>query len=178
MSVSRPVSRDRRSQDRGQTLAEFAITAPILFLLLFGVIQVGLLMASQNGLVNGVRDSTRRAATYRVNDQSLTGAIFGAVCDAVEEELSKRLHKEMPGFIDDPARLDTTIVYEWNPDPTTGEYSLIANITVEYDAPLFIPLVGILLNPPNPDTFPLRASEQMRIENPPIAPTDISPQEC
>src|SRR5215207_11240171 len=116
----------RRRGERGQALAEFAITAPILFLLLFGVIQVGLLMATQNGLVNGVRDSTRRAATYRVNEQSLSGAIFNAVCDAVDDELAKRLQKEMPGFINDPSRRTTTVVYEWNPDPTTNEYSLIA----------------------------------------------------
>jgi Flp pilus assembly protein TadG len=175
--MSRVRSRYRRHEG-GQSLAEFAITAPILFLLLFGVIQVGLLMASQNGLVNGVRDSTRRAATYRVNDQSLTGAIFTAVCDAVEDELAKRLQKEIPGFIDDPARLDTTIIYEWNPDPTTGEYSLVANITVEYQSLLFVPLVGILLHPSDPAVFPLKASEQMRIENPALAPTVITPQEC
>src|SRR5215211_8203722 len=93
-----------RSRERGQALPEFAIIAPILFLLLFGVIQVGLLMATQNGLVNGVRDSTRRAATYRVNEQSLSGAIFNAVCDAVDDELAKRLQKEIPGFINDASR--------------------------------------------------------------------------
>src|SRR5215213_2987950 len=138
MSVRPPGRRNARDRERGQALAEFALTAPILFLLLFGVIQVGLLMASQNGLVNGVRDSTRRAATYRVNEQSLNGFIFNAVCDAVEAELAKRLAKEIPGFINDPARLDTTIIYDWNQDPTTTEYSLIANVTVEYTAPLFI----------------------------------------
>jgi Flp pilus assembly protein TadG len=165
------VRHGRRAHERGQTLAEFAITAPILFLLLFGVIQVGLLMATQNGLVNGVRDSTRRAATYRVNEQSLSGAIFTAVCDAVDDELAKRLEKEIPGFIDDPGRRITTVEYSWNPDPTTNEYSLIANVTVQYTAPLFIPLVGLVLNPSNPDRFPLSASEQMRVENPPITPT-------
>jgi len=163
--------RNGRRREQGQTLAEFAITAPILFLLLFGVIQVGLLMATQNGLVNGVRDSTRRAATYRVNEQSLSGAIFNAVCDAVDDELQKRLQKEIPGFINDPGRRVTTVEYTWNPDPTTNEYSLIANVTVQYTAPLFIPLVGLLLNPSNPDRFPLSASEQMRVENPPITPT-------
>jgi len=165
--------RNRRRREQGQTLAEFAITAPILFLLLFGVIQVGLLMATQNGLVNGVRDSTRRAATYRVNEQSLSGAIFTAVCDAVDDELEKRLQKEIPGFINDPGRRTTTVEYTWNADPTTNEYSLIANVRVQYTAPLFIPLVGLLLNPANPDRFPLSASEQMRVENPPITP--ISP---
>lgn len=170
MSVT-TLLRIRQGRENGQTLAEFAITAPILFLLLFGVIQVGLLMATQNGLVNGVRDSARRAATYRVNEQSLSGAIFNAVCDAVDDELEKRLQKEIPGFINDPSRRTTTVVYEWSADPTPGEYSLIANVTVQYTAPLFIPLVGILLNPGNPDRFPLSASEQMRVENPPLSPS-------
>jgi Flp pilus assembly protein TadG len=176
--MNRPRRSTKRTRAGGQALAEFAIIAPILFLLLFGVIQVGLLMAAQNGLVNGVRDSTRRAATFRVNDQSLNGAIFNAVCSAVETELSSRLQKEMPGFIDDPARLNTTIAYEWNADPTSGEYSLIANVTVRYSALLFIPLVGQLLNPSDPDSLLLTASEQMRVENPPLNPTDLSTETC
>ena len=167
-----------RSRERGQALPEFALVAPLLFLLLFGVLQVGLLMAAQNGLVNGVRDSTRRAATYRVNELSLNGTIFNAVCGAVETELVNRLEKEMPGFIDDPARLDTVIVYEWIADPTSGEYSLIANVTVRYQAILFIPLVGGLLNPSNPDSYELSASEQMRVENPPLTPTSLAPETC
>lgn len=169
-------TRARRRREGGQALPEFALVAPLLFLLLFGVIQLGLLMASQNGLVNGVRDSARRAATYRVSDQSLTGAIFGAVCTSVETELAARLRKEMPGF--DAGGLSTHIAYEWSPDPTNGEYSLIVNVTANYSAPLYVPLVGIVLHPSDPAHFPLSASEQMRVENPPLAPSDISTQDC
>lgn len=163
--------------ERGQALPEFALIAPLLFLLLFGVIQVGLLMASHNGLVNGVRDSARRAATYRVNEQSFGGGIFTAVCSAVEIELVNRLRDEIPGFVDDPSRLVTTITYEGIDDATTGEYSIVVDVTVAYTAPIYVPLVGIVLHPSDPANFPLSASEQMRVENPALS-VDLAPQTC
>jgi hypothetical protein len=158
-------------------MAEFAIVAPLLFLLLFGVIQVGLLMASQNGLVSGVRESARRTATYRVNDQSFGSEIFDAVCESVEIELVNRLRKEIPGFIDDPSRLLTTIEYEGFDEPTPGQYSIAAKLTVAYTAPIYVPLVGIVLHPSDPANYPLSASEQMRIENPTLT-VDLATQTC
>lgn len=172
------MTRPKRSAERGQALPEFALVAPLLFLLLFGVIQVGLLMAAQNGLVNGVRDSARRAATYRVTDLSLTGTIFNAVCGAVETELGNRLRKEIPGFVPDATRLNTTIAYVWIPDPTTGEYSVVATVSVTYSAPIYVPLVGYVIHPSDPANLVLSASEQMRVENPPLTPSDLTTQTC
>jgi hypothetical protein len=166
--------RRRRPEDRGQALAEFALVAPILFLLLFGVIQVGLIMASQNGLVNGVRDATRRAATYRVNDLTFAGG-GGGICGAVSTQLSKELRTSIPAFT--AARLHTSIHYEWETNPTSGEFFVVAHISATYDNPIYIPLVGIVLHPSDPGTFPLNASEQMRVENPALK-TSLSDQAC
>lgn len=172
MHVSR---RTRRARD-GQALAEFALVAPIFFLLLFGVIQLGLLMASQNGLVNGVRDSARRAATYRVNDESFDGGVtFSAICDSVSTELVNRLRKEIPGF--DSTRLSRTIRYEFVAEPTTG-YSLVAHVTASYANPIYVPLVGIVIHPSDPASYPLSASEQMRVENPTLTPASVTAQTC
>jgi Flp pilus assembly protein TadG len=168
----------RSRRQRGQALPEFALVAPIFFLLVFGVIQVGLLMATQNGLVNGVRDSARRAATYRVNDQSFDGGVtFSAVCDAVEIELTNRLRKEIPGFVP-TGRLTNTTEYKWVANPTSGEYSLIARVVATYTAPIYVPLVGLVLHPSDPGNFPLSASEEMRVENPALTPADTSTQTC
>ena len=67
----------RHAGDRaGQSLAEFALVAPIFFLLVFGVIQLGLVIAAQNGLVDGVREAARRAATYRINEGSFDATVW------------------------------------------------------------------------------------------------------
>src|SRR4051794_16743997 len=88
-------SRRERSQTdhrrRGQALAEFAIVAPIFFLLVFFVIQIGLIFAAQNGLVDGVRNAARRAATYRINDQSFNSTVWSSICDTIGTELDRQL---------------------------------------------------------------------------------------
>jgi Flp pilus assembly protein TadG len=56
------MSRDRRP-DRGQAMAEFALIAPLFFLLMFGVIQMGILFGGQIGLTNAARDVARYAST-------------------------------------------------------------------------------------------------------------------
>jgi len=165
-------------------MAEFALVAPILFLLLFGVIQLGLLFGGQNGLVNGVRDAARRAATYRVNDASLTDtSILSAVCTAVTNELTAKLGRELPAF--STARLHGPVVggveqpiisYHWeeNPGPApTGSNPansfLFVQVQASYDHPLYVPLVGIFfdaLDGTSDNAFTLSASEQMRVENP------------
>jgi Flp pilus assembly protein TadG len=164
----RTMRRNHRPE-RGQALVEFALIAPIFFLLLFGIIQLGLLFGAQNGLVDAVRDSTRRAATYRVNDLSLTGNTLGAICQVVRTEIDSRLAKQIPGYR--AANRTTTITYEWglnNDNPQT--YFLIAHVNVVYRHPLYVPLVNIVLDRFDGNSgdsqFTLEASEQMRIENP------------
>lgn len=159
-----------RRPDRGQAMAEFALIAPIFFLLLFSVIQLGLLFGAQNGLVNAVRDSTRRAATYRLNDASFDTTTFNGICDVIKSELDKRLGKEVPGFV--IANRTRSITYEWkrnNDTPTT--YFLVAHITVDYRHPLYVPLVSAFLDGVDglgDGRLRLDATEQMRVENPDI----------
>src|SRR5437867_11379791 len=116
MTALRRRSEARRS--RGQTLAEFAIVAPIFFLLVFTVIQLGLVMASQNGLVDGVRSATRRAATYRINEQSFDPTVWSSICSTIDTELTTRLKTRVIGF--SASRLTRTISYEWQQNPGGG----------------------------------------------------------
>jgi hypothetical protein len=166
----------RRSE--GQALPEFALVAPILFLLLFGVIQLGLIMAANNGLVNGVRDATRQAATYRVNEELIADdGSFNAVCTAVRAQLVTDLQREIPGF--DPAKLTTVISYDFGQDPNATAWYVTARIEATFGTRMFLPLDPLLEVMGVGSTgkfgagyFGLHASEQMRIENPDLpAPT-------
>lgn len=173
------VRRSPRRQ-RGQALVEFALIAPIFFLLLFGIIQLGLLFGAQNGLVDAVRDSTRRAATYRVNDLSLTGNTLGAICQVVRNEIDGRLAKQIPGYTS--ANRTTTITYEWGSNNDTPQtYFLVAHIDVQYRHPLYVPLVNIFLDGvdgANDNRLRLEASEQMRIENPDLLTSTGTATSC
>jgi Flp pilus assembly protein TadG len=179
--VTRPrILQGRREHEAGQALAEFALVAPIFFLLVFGVIQVGLVMASQNGLVDGVRDAARRAATYRINEESFDAVVFPAICTTVEGELDDRLANRIIGYA--AVNVSSQLTYEWKQNPSTGEYFLVARVDATYKNPLYVPLISAFLDGSdgtNDGFLSLVASEQMRVENPSLeTPTSLSAHSC
>jgi Flp pilus assembly protein TadG len=85
-----------RLGQRGQSMVEFALTVPLLLLLLFGIIDFGRAVFYQNELTNGAREGARVAvlASNPCNTelgsngaacggQTLTGT---TVCDAIRNE--------------------------------------------------------------------------------------------
>jgi Flp pilus assembly protein TadG len=156
--------RDRR--ERGQALTEFALIAPLLFLLLFSVIQLGFLMAGQIGFTNGVRETARYAAT-----------IPDATAAQVRTELlTNQLPKAIPGFRSTNIVNGSTTVsycYYTNPNNTASypSYSLRVIVTAVYRHPLFVPLVSNILDGfdgSNDSALTASAREEMRVENPRI----------
>lgn len=166
-----------RRRDRGQSLAEFALVAPIFFLLVFSVIQLGLVMAAQNGLVDGVRSAARRAATYRINEASFDSTVWPSICTTIEDEINARLSDRVIGY--NVAQLDRTITYEWEQDLQSGDYFLVAHVSATYHNPLYVPLISAFLDRSDgtaDNVLTLNATEQMRVENPALdTPTSTAP---
>jgi Flp pilus assembly protein TadG len=160
----------------GQALVEFAIVIPIFLLILFAIIQLGLLFGGQNSLTNAVRETARYAAPYRVIDSS------GAqdTCDNFV------LGKLQDSLRSNPLTSDTTtreiphIVYTWQIDPN-GDYYVQISVQADYKFPLYVPLVSQILDGMdgvNDNSLRLSAKEEMRIENPPLAPPTYAPVSC
>jgi Flp pilus assembly protein TadG len=176
MFVTSLYSDNARRRHAGQSLPEFAMIAPIFFLLVFSVIQLGLVFGTQNGLVNGVREAARRAATYRVNDGSFDGGVWTTICASVTEELRQLGDRTIPGY--DVDVLHPDVAYEWVQNPETGEYFLVAHVSATYDHPLYVPLVSWFIDRSDgtiDGVLTLSASEQMRVENPPLLPSPAPP---
>jgi Flp pilus assembly protein TadG len=74
------ISKLRRNQDRGAQLVEFALLAPLLLLLLLGIVEFGWLFSQNNDVRHGAREGARAAA---VNLGSNT-AIRAAACDSMD----------------------------------------------------------------------------------------------
>ena len=55
----------------GASAAEFALILPVLLLMLFGTLQVSLLMFSYNRMADAARDATRAMAVCTVTDPSI-----------------------------------------------------------------------------------------------------------
>lgn len=62
--------RDKDQTEQGATLVEYAVVAPFLFLLLFGIVEFALLTSSFTGVWTSAREGARYATT--VGDSTVT----------------------------------------------------------------------------------------------------------
>jgi Flp pilus assembly protein TadG len=168
---SMKMSSERPRSEAGQAMTEFALVAPLLFLLLFGIIQFGLLFGAQTGMVSAVRNTARYASTAPIYDQA--SAI--AICPQIKTQLTNELQAGLPGY--QSSRLTSLVTFTWyaNPDST---YGIRVTVKATYKHPLFVPLVGNLVDGfdgASDGSWTLSATETMRIENPPLSTTGSAP---
>jgi Flp pilus assembly protein TadG len=80
---ARPADKTRR----GATVVEFALVAPVMFLLIFGVIEFGRLMMVQQAMTNAAREACREASlATTINsadvDSVARNVMLGVMADA------------------------------------------------------------------------------------------------
>ncbi|MEO1064234.1 MAG: TadE family protein [Actinomycetota bacterium] len=121
----------RRPQrdDRGQATVELALVFPVILLLLLLLIQVGFVVRAHILTTHAAREGARVAA---VGEDPMAAAVASSGLD--------------------PRRMDV----ERSGGDAPGE---TVTITIEYDAPTDVPIVGRLL-----DDVEVRAEATMRIE--------------
>jgi Flp pilus assembly protein TadG len=79
MSITRSIIRSaagkRRRDRRGAAAVEFALVAPLLFMLVLGMMELGRMLMVQQILTNGAREGARRAVLPGVTDAEVQAAI-------------------------------------------------------------------------------------------------------
>ena len=108
----------RRRPDRGQAVVEFALTIPLVVLLLLGIVQVGLVVRDQILVVHASREAARAAAVDPDPDAARRAAIRSSTLDS--------------------HRLVTEIADRGAPGSTLS-------VTIRYSSPTEVPLIGRLL---------------------------------
>ncbi len=160
------------SRSKGQAVAEFALTLTPLMLVFTGTLQLGVILGTQIGLTNAARESARFAsvaATRTVTQAQSNG-------DAVLAYLRGSV---LPGKVSSysAAALVTTgtphtqVCYESFYDSAVGSYAVSVRLDVVYRHPLFIPLVGNILDGldgTTDGTLRISSSEELRVDNLPI----------
>ncbi len=124
-----------RRNESGQALVEFALVAPMLFLLLFGIIQFGIAFMNNVALTDAVRTGARKAAVSRSAadpTQATKSAVLGAADDLNQSKVS------------------ITVTSDW----VSGD-----NVTVTATYPYQINLLGIVVASGN-----LHSSTTERVE--------------
>jgi Flp pilus assembly protein TadG len=116
-------------------MVEFALVAPLLFLILFGIIQFGIAFMNNVALTDAVRAGARKAAVSRSAadpTQATKTAVLGAATDL------------------DPAKVSINVTSDW----VSGD-----TVTVDATYPYSINLLGIVVASGN-----LHSSTTERVE--------------
>jgi Flp pilus assembly protein TadG len=149
----------RDPRDRGQALVEFALIAPLLFILLFGIIQFGMTFGGQVGLSNAAREVARYASTVAPN----------TAVGTIQTQAIGVLQKSIPGYNGSAV---VTPTYCWYPNPTTPTtYSWKVLVSITYGHTLFVPLVGSIVDRFDgaaDNKWSTTVKEEMRVETLPI----------
>ncbi len=125
-----------RKNEEGQTLVEFALVAPILFLILFGIVQYGIAFKNSLALADAVRTGARQATVSR-NAPNPTATTKSAVTGAASDL--------------DTSKLNVTVTAPpWQPGAT---------VTVTATYPYSINILGIVVASGN-----LHSSTTERVE--------------
>lgn len=144
-----------RSRERGAALVEFAILAPLLILLIMGIIEFGWLFGQFNDVRHGAREGARFAAV----DGGTNAEIATRVCSAMEG-LSAGISQLTVQLDPDPdGDADTSIG-----EPATIE--VVATVESLTSAPLITVFLPSMLS----------SSVEFRLELEPSWTEDLSPQ--
>lgn len=163
--------RHRLPRSRGQGLVEFAMIVPILALILLAIIQFSFIFAAQIGVTNAVREAARIGAvtTPTANNSQATATateIYARLTNTTNGLLKRNVFAFNVANIVTSGAVDTQVCYR--EVGASSEYTVFVKVEAGYRHPIFIPLLGGLLD--GIDGVPdgglrIGAAEEMRVEN-------------
>lgn len=165
------MARKRHRKERGQSLIEFALTAPMLIVLLLGLVEMGHAFNSYMTIVAASRDSARMGAQLGVTSTNAKSTLLNLVVNETE-----RL-ENAPIPIGSPASTgnstsgtygtncgtnDPGVCVSWGfQTPVLGPLDKWVDVRVCYDHSLIVGIPGIVKEP-----IGLCSHTRIRIANP------------
>jgi Flp pilus assembly protein TadG len=160
-----PLSLRRRRTDRGQSLVEFAMVAPILVLLIFGLVDLGRLYQAYVTVQGAARDGARYGVTGR---SDCAGASDRYTCIQETAELQTDSLANHASAVSVTAQSWQFPGYSVaNPVGDPGKQCDLLQVKVEYDFKPATPLLNKIIGP-----IHLSAPEKM--VNEPFGPCSSS----
>jgi Flp pilus assembly protein TadG len=164
-----------RRRETGQALAEFAIVAIPMLLLLLGILQFGLIYNAQVGLTNAIRDAARYGSGLPATDAGSAGAAAASTYGRLTGSLADYVNPY------DVANLatGTEVCYRRHDDGNgalSADFPAYVSVTVAYDHPILVPLVGAIIAPSG--AFRITVTTEIRVDNPDQSTVTFVAPEC
>lgn len=148
------MKRARRSGWSGQSLAEFAIVFPVMFLILAAIIQLGLIFWAQNTLTQVARDTGRWASTQQ---ECSTAASTAAVVGTANELAATATLFGYRGGWTSPTNVGVVWTSDSGTCPPVGNQEVsFVRVTLNHQVPMFFPFLPVSGN--------LTTSSEFRME--------------
>lgn len=115
----------RRKARRGAAVVEFAFSAPILFLLVFGTVEFGRMIMVKHGFTNAAREGCRKAVLATTNDPNEVEAAVRRYLTGIASTDDVRIDVSSMGASGTEVSVDVRVNYSdisWVPFwPSEGE---------------------------------------------------------
>lgn len=95
-----------QDSDRGSSAVEFALVVPLLLLLLFGIIDYGIVFSQQSTLNSAVREGARRSV---INDPYTGAGSSPRTCDGIIRSIKNQLS----GLALDSSQVAVKVTHNW-----------------------------------------------------------------
>jgi Flp pilus assembly protein TadG len=152
-------------------MVEFALVAPLAFMLLLGVIVLGIVITSQVQLSNAVRDGARASAvcgsdpypttTTLPNGTKCSNGVDDANEDAYISSQLTSLHSSVAPATFTVLKPDGTV---WGNDARYCVKGYTLKLTATYEQPLFLPFMGQFFGNPATNTRTINATAEATCE--------------
>jgi hypothetical protein len=146
LRLARPPAESRttgkhRRKERGQSLIEFAVTAPMLLVLLLGLVEMGHAFNSYMTVVAAARDAARLGAQIGDGDIESDATDQATLTTLVQNEIARLENAPIPNTCADPGICIThgikeADVDEWVQVKVCYEHSMIVGVPGIGDGPI------------------------------------------
>lgn len=160
--------RVRESRERGQAIAEFALAAIPLFMLLLAILQFGFIYNAQVGLTNAVRDAARYGSSLTANTDASALTAATNSFSFLTGSLDKYVAPYNAGLLVSGSGA-SEVCYTQHTDGNAGQSPVWVDVSAQYRHPLLVPLVGALIDVfdgASDGSFSITASTELRVDNP------------
>jgi Flp pilus assembly protein TadG len=160
----------------GQAIAEFAIAAVPMLLLLLGIVQFALIYNAQVGLTNAIRDAARVGSTLTTIDN----ASAATTASTTYSKLTTSLATYVSPYNASNLVTGSKACVSQHADGA-GSNPAFVKVTVIYDHPVVIPIVGAILDTIDgtaDGAYRITVSTELRIDNPTQAAVSIVGSVC
>lgn len=157
-----PAWKCRLRGESGGTLVETALSMTLLLSLIFGIIEVGLMLYSYHFISNAAREGTRYAIVRGSSWGTTCGSYSSSGCTATTTQIQQYIRSlGFPGI--DPAKLSVTPTSSLtvggsscSPFTSCNAASNVVQVKVTYNFPFSVPFVS-------PRTLSMSSTSQMVI---------------